>query len=878
MKLHGLVVKQVFILTMICMLATLAPYSTLPVAHALPSTAGYWKLDETTGTVASDSSGNGLNGTLINGPVWTTGKVNNSLKFDGANDEVDLGTPAALQFTGAMSVAAWVYVDSFASSGRIISKEGGSSSRSWSLYVNSAGNGVFQIATSASASITVQTSDTLPVGEWVHLAGVFEPGTALRIYVNGFLNNSILSSVPSTQYNNSSRVFIGRRPDFSNAFNGKIDEVYAFGGVLTDTDVVALAGNPSPQVTLVPSFESVSVYLPGMGTGSSVQLYYRPTGTSTWKSAYTPVYDINKNQFRGSIVKLAEDTSYDVKVDVYSGGTLMNSATGTVRTWTSNPTIAQTISLSSIYSSGALQINGKVGSDTGWIKIVNDTGLVIDGQKLADAAVTVTNSKYLILENFIVKGGALHGILLNATNSNIRITNADISGWGREVAGTTETGVLGQPVDANGNEINHDAGIFIQDGYNVVVERSYIHDANGWANSWNGVTMGGQSYTNSHPQGPNAIYLRGKGGVVLRYNDFIGSDSHRYNDVVESYYNEHQNGGPYKDADIYGNYFGFGNDDTMELDGGQVNVRFFNNRYEQSYCGVSIVPNMLGPSYIFNNLGSNMGDIRRSGGGAIVKGGGDVSLGLGWSFFFNNTFYTKTNGIATFRYNSQRDMNAVTRNNIIVLTRAVTSGIYNIRDDIQRAENSFDYDALGNTTVSNGYGDIFAAAGNEAHAQWGIAALTNPAEGLYTLKTTTGTNEVNVIDQGTPINNFADSFAGTAPDIGAMEYGESGLMPKRPVTLTSDKYMVTVPSGSNTATFTVSPGTYSGSYAIKKSASDDWYTVSSASGTFTAGTAVTFTITVDRTKASFDQSSEFSTLFVRLPNGLSVPVSVTALQ
>lgn len=207
------------------------------------SVVGYWNLDETSGAVAADSSSSHLNGTLINGPVWTAGKIGNSLDFDGVNDEIDLGTPAALQLTGAMSAAAWIYVDSFSSDGRIISKEYGANSRSWSLNVKSGGKGVFQIATGGSSSITVETAGTLPVGQWVHMAGVFEPGVALRLYVNGALSNSNLSSIPSTQYNNSSHVFIGRRPDFSNAFNGKIDEVYVFGNALTGTDIAALAGN-----------------------------------------------------------------------------------------------------------------------------------------------------------------------------------------------------------------------------------------------------------------------------------------------------------------------------------------------------------------------------------------------------------------------------------------------------------------------------------------------------------------------------------------------------------------------------------------------------------------------------------------------------------
>ena len=40
---------------------------------ALPN--GWWKFDETEGTVASDSSGNENDGTLTNGPTWIEGKL-----------------------------------------------------------------------------------------------------------------------------------------------------------------------------------------------------------------------------------------------------------------------------------------------------------------------------------------------------------------------------------------------------------------------------------------------------------------------------------------------------------------------------------------------------------------------------------------------------------------------------------------------------------------------------------------------------------------------------------------------------------------------------------------------------------------------------------
>jgi polysaccharide biosynthesis transport protein len=51
---------------------------------------GHWKLDESSGTTASDSSGNDNAGTLANGSVWTAGKIGNALSFDGVNDYVNV--------------------------------------------------------------------------------------------------------------------------------------------------------------------------------------------------------------------------------------------------------------------------------------------------------------------------------------------------------------------------------------------------------------------------------------------------------------------------------------------------------------------------------------------------------------------------------------------------------------------------------------------------------------------------------------------------------------------------------------------------------------------------------------------------------------------
>jgi hypothetical protein len=68
---------------------------------------GWWKFDETDGTVASDSSGNGNDGNLMGGPTWTSGKIGGALSFDGVNKYVDVGNSSMLNPSESMSITCW---------------------------------------------------------------------------------------------------------------------------------------------------------------------------------------------------------------------------------------------------------------------------------------------------------------------------------------------------------------------------------------------------------------------------------------------------------------------------------------------------------------------------------------------------------------------------------------------------------------------------------------------------------------------------------------------------------------------------------------------------------------------------------------------------
>jgi hypothetical protein len=206
------------------------------------SLVGYWPLEEGSGLTTADASGNGFDGTLLNNPTWVSGRIGNgALEFDGVNDRVDVGNPPALHITAAMTLAAWVWVDSIADNGRVVTKGGASGSRGWSLNVENYGAWAFQIASSGSANVTVAVTNVI-LNTWIHVAGVYDPSIpAMRLYTNGVLGGERTDGVPTSQYDAPLNVNIGARSISQTFFDGKIDDVRIHTRALTDSDIAALA-------------------------------------------------------------------------------------------------------------------------------------------------------------------------------------------------------------------------------------------------------------------------------------------------------------------------------------------------------------------------------------------------------------------------------------------------------------------------------------------------------------------------------------------------------------------------------------------------------------------------------------------------------------
>ena len=195
---------------------------------------GWWKLDETAGQTAADSSGNGHAGALVGDPAWTQGTVGGALEFDGEGDYVDLGTSPDFDMTSQVTVAAWIKVNTFDVDWQAIVGKGDTAwrlSRSQGDNVHFACTGMWPEWVHGSADVND--------GQWHHVAGTYD-GAELCLYVDGQLD---VSATTSGQINvNDHPVTIGENAEHpEREWNGLIDDVRIYSYALSQAEIKALA-------------------------------------------------------------------------------------------------------------------------------------------------------------------------------------------------------------------------------------------------------------------------------------------------------------------------------------------------------------------------------------------------------------------------------------------------------------------------------------------------------------------------------------------------------------------------------------------------------------------------------------------------------------
>lgn len=202
---------------------------------------GHWKLVETSGTTATDSSKNLNHGTYTNGPVLASagpypGSGDKAANVDGSNDHVVIGNESVYDLTGPMSVAAWIKVDVFDDNEQAIVTKG---NNAWRLQRYGSTNYAEFYCNSLTTTSVVSSADVND-GKWHHVVGVYT-GSQLQIYVDGVLSNSV-AATGNIQTNNRALRIGSNDQGSARYFDGSIHDVRIYGYGLSASDVAKLYG------------------------------------------------------------------------------------------------------------------------------------------------------------------------------------------------------------------------------------------------------------------------------------------------------------------------------------------------------------------------------------------------------------------------------------------------------------------------------------------------------------------------------------------------------------------------------------------------------------------------------------------------------------
>ena len=242
--------------------------------------------------------------------------------------------------------------------------------------------------------------------------------------------------------------------------------------------------------------------------------------------------------------------------------------------------------------------------------------------------------------------------------------------------------------------------------------------------------------------------------------------------------------------DFYNNELFFMNDDCMQLDYGVYNIRAFRNFCHNSFMGISAQPTYGGPIYIYQNIVYN---VQRNGLKLNVEPSGLIII--------NNTLANTTGFVSPLWSNGQ------VFNNLFLGAdtplddsgRAIFTGTYTPliteldyngyrRNEIISAQAHSKYFWIANPNDSNSsnissstLSDFVNRTGFEQHGvELDYGVFENVSIPDRTNYTNTGQNQKfslsassAAINKGKFIANINDSYTGTAPDLGAYEFGQA---------------------------------------------------------------------------------------------------------
>ncbi len=261
--------KLIFLVSLVFVLGSAW---TSPAEAAIPDLVGWWKFDESSGTIAADSSGHDIHGVLGNAPVWREdGVYKDCLFFDGDRAHVRIAHQDSLNpAAGSFTIVFWAYMEP---------ARGTRGSTVWDLAIakrdvgsvgyyiganrdqGSADQAGFKFMLGDTAAVRKDTPYLLvPLGDWAFVTCVLDRDQNVhKISVDGG-QTWASATPPSGPIAPAEDLGIGTDIGINNYwFHGRIDDVAIFSRALTPDEALAVytfgpiasyptkAGKPNPD-------------------------------------------------------------------------------------------------------------------------------------------------------------------------------------------------------------------------------------------------------------------------------------------------------------------------------------------------------------------------------------------------------------------------------------------------------------------------------------------------------------------------------------------------------------------------------------------------------------------------------------------------------
>lgn len=214
------------------------------------SPVGWWRMGENdggSGTTITDQGSGSNNGTLENGPTFSTvvpeAPLPNqySISLDGSDDYMDIPDSTALETT-AFTWSAWFYCTAINRHNPIVDTSTSVSNYDgYHIRVNTTNNIRF---VSYSASNFMDSTTAVSANTWYHVVATHEAGSD-KLYVNGTLEAS--GSASSFSMSDAANLRVGSASIYSMYHQGLIDEVSFFNSALSASNVTAIYNGGLPN-------------------------------------------------------------------------------------------------------------------------------------------------------------------------------------------------------------------------------------------------------------------------------------------------------------------------------------------------------------------------------------------------------------------------------------------------------------------------------------------------------------------------------------------------------------------------------------------------------------------------------------------------------